>query len=278
MYYQISLIAAFVAGMVALFAPCCISYLLPSYLGNIFKEKRHIIFMTLIYSLGIFTIMLPVVLGAKLLSNLFFRLHDYTYLFGGVFMIAVSIMTFVGIKFPMPRIAMKQSGRQTDVVSTYTLGIFSGITSACCAPVLVGVIALSSLSPTTFQALGVGVFYVLGMVTPLYTASLFIHKKNLLENPILKKKVWEVKLTKTYPVFISNIVGSGIFLITGILMIVLTLAGKLAMPEATVTKSIYSIAEKVTDFTKWLPGINAVFLIAGIYLIYRFVKKSLQGK
>ena len=71
-WYQISLVAAFVAGMVALFAPCCISFLLPAYLGNVFKEKKKVLLMTLVYSAGIFVVMLPVVLGAKALASLFF--------------------------------------------------------------------------------------------------------------------------------------------------------------------------------------------------------------
>ena len=81
--YQISLVAAFVAGMVALFAPCCITYLLPAYFGNVFKEKKKVLLMTLIYSAGIFTIMLPVVLGARMITDFFFRWHDQTYLIGG---------------------------------------------------------------------------------------------------------------------------------------------------------------------------------------------------
>ena len=90
-FSQISLIASFIAGMVALFAPCCFSYLLPAYFGNIFKEKKRVILMTLIYSLGIFTVMLPIVLGAKVLASLVFRLHDQTYIFGSLFMIVVAM-------------------------------------------------------------------------------------------------------------------------------------------------------------------------------------------
>src|SRR3990172_3616037 len=87
MFYKISLIAAFIAGMVALFAPCCISYLLPAYLGNIFKEKKQVILMTLVYSLGIFVVLLPVVLGAQILASWFFKLHDQTYLFRSILFI-----------------------------------------------------------------------------------------------------------------------------------------------------------------------------------------------
>lgn len=280
-FFQISLIAAYIAGMVALFAPCCISYLFPAYIGNIFKERKKVLLMTLVYSLGIFVIMMPVVLGAQALSRLFFRLHDQTYIVGGFFMLFVGILSFLGIKLPMPHFTQKSRKQGPDIISTFTLGIFSGITSACCAPVLIGVIALSSLSPTTPQALLVGAFYVLGMVTPLYLGSLFIHKKNLLSKPIFKKKVSELKLgKKTYPIFVSNIIGSIIFILTGLFMIYLSSMGKLGMTvaESRVTKSINTIAIKITQITSGLPGLNIIFAVVALYLIYKFVKMVAKEK
>src|SRR3989304_1261512 len=128
MFYKISLIAAFIAGMVALFAPCCISYLLPAYLGNIFRERRQVVLMTLVYSLGIFVVLMPVVLGVKALTMLFFQLHDYTYLAGGAFLIFVAGLTFFGIKLPMPHLAMTGRGKH-DVVSTFSFGGFGGVNS-----------------------------------------------------------------------------------------------------------------------------------------------------
>lgn len=280
--YQVSLIAAYIAGIVALFAPCCISYLFPAYLGNIFKERKAVLFMTFIYSLGIFVIMMPVVLGAKALQNLFFDLHDQTYLFGGIVMLIVAVLSFIGIKLPMPHLDLKQDGGQkNDVISTFTLGIFSGITSACCAPVLIGVVALSSLTPTTLQSLGVGAFYVLGMVTPLYVASLFIHKRNILKNPILKKVITTINIGKTtYPIFVSNIVASLIFGITGILMLYLTSIGKLGMnvAESQITKQINNVAFQASEIFNSIPGIDIIFAILGIYLFYKFVKSALSMK
>lgn len=44
-----SLVAAFIAGLAALFAPCCITVLLPSYLGSIFRERRKVFIMTFIF-------------------------------------------------------------------------------------------------------------------------------------------------------------------------------------------------------------------------------------
>ena len=48
-----SLIAAFVAGIAALFAPCCVTVLLPSYFGSIFETRRKVFLMTFIFFLGI---------------------------------------------------------------------------------------------------------------------------------------------------------------------------------------------------------------------------------
>jgi len=272
--YQVSLVAAFVAGMVALFAPCCISYLLPAYLGNVFREKKRIFLMTLIYSLGILVVMLPVVLGARALASLFYSLHDQTYMVGGVFMLLVAVLALLGIKLPMIRITNKRDG-QTDVFSIFTLGVISGITSSCCAPVLIGVMALSSLTPTTFQALGVGVSYVLGMVAPLYFASFFIDKRNLLEKPIFKKKLTVVNFfKKDYPIFVSNVVAAVIFAVTGGLTIILASGGMLAMPtgESAITKVIQETAMKVTRVTSGA-GFDLIFAGLAAWLIIKWLKR-----
>jgi len=269
--FQLSLLASFIAGMVALFAPCCITFLLPAYFANVFKEKRQVVLMTFIYSLGIFTIMLPVVLGARTLSRLFFQLHDQTYIIGGLFLILVGFFTLLGIKLPMPRFKLTKPA--DDPLSTYILGIISGITSACCAPVLVGVITLSSLSPTLIQSLLVGFFYVLGMVTPLYLASLFIDKRNLLEKPLFRKPVREVTIGNQIRVItVSNLISFIMFAGIGLLTIFLSLAGKLAMDpdKQGITQMIQATAVNISFWVKKIPGLDIAFVILSLYLLRRF--------
>ena len=278
MMIQISLVAAFVAGMVALFAPCCVTYLLPAYLGNVFREKKKVLLMTLIYSLGIMVVMLPVVLGARMLTSLFFRMHDWTYIIGGTVMIAVSVMSLLGVKLPMPRLVQK--GKQgVDAWSTFVLGVFSGITSSCCAPVLIGVLTLSSLTPGIFWSLVVGVVYVLGMVTPLYLASLFIEKKNFLASPLWRKKIGVISLGgKEYLVLLTNLVAFSVFLVTGLLMIWLTLNGKLGMDmaESETTKLIYAVAFGITERVGGIRWVDWLFFIGVIFVVYKLIKIALR--
>lgn len=268
-FSQISLIAAFIAGMVALFAPCCFSYLLPAYFANIFKEKKQVIFMTLIYSLGIFTVMLPVVLGAKVLADIFLRLHDYTYFFGGVVMLATAILAFLGLKIHQPRLAWRQSGRP-DIVSTYTLGLFAGITSSCCAPVLLGVLTLSALTPGLALSFFVGIAYVLGMVTPLYAASFFIDKNKILEQPVMKRQITRIILAgRTYPIFVANLIAGATFFLAGATMLYLTLTGRLGMPEPA--KINWQLNELTQNSTA-----NFIFAIIIVYLLLQLIKRGLK--
>ncbi|MDP3941953.1 MAG: cytochrome c biogenesis protein CcdA, partial [bacterium] len=171
--FQTSLIAAFVAGIVALFAPCCISFLLPAYLGNVFKEKEKVVLMTLVFGLGIFVVMMPAVLGVAALSKFLFEYHDGIYYLGGFVMLVAAAITFLGLKFPMPSFG-RATGGKPDIFSVFTLGIFSGITSACCAPVLIGILTLTFLSPNFLGALAIGGMYVLGMVMPLLFIAVFL--------------------------------------------------------------------------------------------------------
>lgn len=272
--FQTSIIAAFFAGIIALFAPCCVSYLLPAYLGSVFKERKRVLFMTFVYSLGIFIVMIPAVLGVKAISTFIFRYHDLAYLLGGAFMLLVGAAAFFGYRLPM--INVKRRGREgTDIFSIFTLGIFSGITSACCAPVLIGVLTLSFLSPTLWQALFIGFIYVLGMVSPLYIASYFLDEKKVLEGNFFRRQVGEVRLgKKNLPIIMSNLLSSIIFISMGALVVYLTLATDFSMTEMA---SGFSVG--INKFTIWLnsfPGINIIFAILAVSLFLIFIKRSLR--
>ena len=236
-FFKICVIVGFVAGMVALFAPCCITFLLPAYLGSVFKEKEKVILMTLVFGAGIFTVLLPAVLGVAFISKFLFRYHDLIYFIGGFVMLIVALTTFLGLKMPMPNLPGANIGKRTDVVSIFTLGMVSGVTSACCAPVLIGIMTLTFLSPTFFGALLVGGMYVLGMVIPLLLIAVFLAGK-MPKFSVLRKPIFSLNLLgKTYSVILSNLIASAIFLFTGLLILGLTITGKLS-------------AENMDEFTK----------------------------
>ncbi len=270
-----SLISAFVAGMIALFAPCCVTYLLPAYFGNVFRERKKVLFMTMIFSLGIFLVMLPAVLGVQIVSNFVFRYHNQIYLTGGSVMILAGVLAFLGIKLPMPRLKQPELGERPDVFSVFTLGVISGITSACCAPVLVGVLTLSLLAPSFWLAILVGAFYVLGMVFPLYLMSYFMDRKKVLTGAWFKKPLGEVTiLGKSFTVLRANLISSLIFLVMGILVIYLTFSTDFAMEEAA--QWMGWLAGQIKQLFEQIPYINLFFGIAVLAVFGFFFIRALR--
>lgn len=271
--FQISIIASFVAGMVALFAPCCITFLLPAYLGNVFKEKEKVLLMTLVFGLGIFIVLMPAVLGVSIVSKMIFRYHDGIYTFGGIVMLLVAFTTFLGIKMPMPKISNKSQGK-TDVLSIFTLGIFSGITSACCAPVLIGVMALTVLTPSFFGSLLVGSMYVLGMVTPLLLISIFLSGK-MPKTVVLRRPIGSLKiLNKEFVVILSNAIAGAIFFIAGSLTLILNSQGKLSMAQSEqVSKMIQNVGGSVNSVVGGNIILNMIFVALVALFIYIISKK-----
>lgn len=273
--FNTSLIAAFVAGMVALFAPCCITFLLPSYLGSVFKEKEKVLLMTLVFGLGIFVVLMPAVLGVKMVTIFLYRYHDLIYYIGGFVMLLAAVFALLNIKPPMPSLPGINPEKKVDVISIFTLGIFSGITSACCAPVLIGVLSLSLLSPSILGALGIGAMYVLGMVTPLLFISLFLAGK-MPKIPLLRKRITTIHfLGNSYPVLFNNLIAAAVFFATGILTLILNYQGKFSMEKSEeISKIIASVGEYVNQYVGNNLALNILFFTGIIYLLYLIIKKT----
>ena len=166
-----AVVAAVIAGTVALFAPCCISVMLPAYLASSFQNRKVLLAMTFVFAAGVATIMLPIALGAQFASRIFTAQHTTVFTIGAVLMVALGIYTLLGgrMSLPMPG---RRSGKGAGPVAIYSLGLFSGIASSCCAPVLAGVITLSGAVSSFGLALALGTAYVFGMVVPLFAIAL----------------------------------------------------------------------------------------------------------
>lgn len=165
-----SLAAAFAAGMVAFFAPCCAGVMLPAYLAAIGAGRRlRIARLTAVFTLGVALVVLPITLGAAWLAGFLTEWHAQLFAIGGLLMIGVAVALWRGVMIPirMPRPQMSGS-----TMSIFGLGVFSGGATACCAPVLAGAVALSATDGTLAGGLLLGVAYVTGMMVPLVPLAL----------------------------------------------------------------------------------------------------------
>jgi len=276
-----SLIAAFVAGVAALFAPCCIGVLLPSYLANIFKEKYKIFFMTFVFFLGMLTIFLPIGLGASYLAQLFSKYHNVIFTIGGVGLILLGFFMLFGKKFSTP--ATVRDSFKKYVSSIYLLGIFSAIATTCCAPVLAGVVLLSVASGTMIWGVIYTLAYVLGMTLPLFIIALFLDKYNLTEKIGRFRKLISLNILGiSWKVTISELISSFIFIGMGGYITYLAFSNKLFNhSDYQLDMNIFSakFLNIISSFTAVIPEYIWALIFIGIitsasYLFIKQLKKQ----
>jgi cytochrome c biogenesis protein CcdA len=88
----------------------------------------------------------------------------------------------------LPNVLRAPDTRRGDTGSFFALGVFSGIASSCCAPVLAGVMTLSALSGSPAGGTLLGLAFVLGMTFPLFVMALAWDRLRLREKSWLQAR------------------------------------------------------------------------------------------
>jgi len=269
----ISLVAAFVAGIAALFAPCCITVLLPSYLGNIFREKYKIFFMTFIFFLGVATVFVPIGLGFSALAQFFSKYHNVIFTVGGIFLIILGIIMLLGKKFARP--VSLRDGMRRHVSSIYVLGIFSAIATTCCAPVLAGVLTLSLTSGTIIWGVLYTLAYVLGMTLPLFVIAAFLDKVNLTEKFTNAKKSIPMRILGfRWKISLSELISGLIFFLMGGYITYLAFKDKLFVhSDYQLDMNLYNakFLKSISGFITVIPEYVWALLFVGIIILISYV-------
>ncbi len=272
-----SFITAFIAGVAALFAPCCISVLLPAYLGSIFREKKTVILMTFIFFLGLLAVFMPLGLGAAALGQLFSEYHNLIYTIGSLLLLFLGLSLLLGRHFSLPFSMHPKTSTQKvqNAGSVFGLGVFSGFATLCCAPVLAGALALSVLPGSVLLGGLYTLAYVIGMVSPLFIIAYFLDKTDFTKKFIAFRKRFSYTIAgKQISLTIAEMIAGFTFLFMGILILYLAQTSQLAMGggEYQTMFNIYmsNLTESINKYSGWLPWwIWIVIIVAALVLIVR---------
>lgn len=268
LFFGGSVIAAVVAGMIALFAPCCISVMLPAYFATSFQNRRTLVAMTFLFGTGVATVILPIAMGAAAIRQLITEEHTAIYMTGGLLMLGLAAYVLLGgrLHLPMPG---QRAGRRAGPLSTYTLGIFSGVASACCAPVLAGVIALSGVASSFGVALGLGTAYVFGMVAPLFAISLLWERVDWRSSRLFRPRAFTWAVGPLRRTITATDLATGLLLaLIGVGMLWIGVTQE-AMPsptgwQARLASRLQHIGNGITDALAWLPSWAALVIVAAV--------------
>lgn len=269
-----SILAAFFAGGVALFAPCCIVFLAPSYLAAAAKNERwRLLPLTFIFAGGLALVLVPITLGASLVAGAIAKYHAVLYWGGGLLMIGLGVLALSGRMWSMPSFLAAPDANRGDSATFFSLGVFSGIASSCCAPVLAGVMTLSALSGSPLGGAALGLAFVFGMVLPLFVMALVWDKARLSERRWLRAKPLHLRLgARTVRTNTVNLAVAVAFTVMG--LPVIGLAGSPDMTRGTDAQyaagaGLTGLAGRVLDWLSPVPepllGLG-LFALAGVFV------------
>lgn len=268
-----TLLAAFLGGVVALLAPCCVSVMLPAYLATGFRHRGGVVPATLVFGAGVGTVILPIGLGATALSSLLVSQHLWIFSLGGALMIAGGVAVLAGWKpnLPMPG---GRAVKEGSFGSAYVLGAFSGAASACCAPVLAGVAILSGAAGSFPVALAIGGSYVAGMVAPLALVALVWDRRRERATRLLTERTMRLGLGHWQREMALGSAASGLLMGgMGLLSVVLAFTGPGMSSggwQTELSAWLQHLSASALSVLTWIPGWTlTTVLVVGFALLLR---------
>lgn len=259
--------AAFAAGLVAFFAPCCSGVMVPTYLAAVAGGGRwRVARLTALYVAGVAAVVWPITLGASAVSSAVGRWHGLLFLAGGLLMLVVAAGLWRGTMIPLPVPRPELTG---SALSVFGLGAFSGAATACCAPVLAGAVGLSVASGTLLGGFLLGGAYILGLVAPLLPMAFVAGR--------LRGRVRDARLTlrlwgHAKSITASRLAGSALFAGFGALFVALALTGNAETApgfQVTLTRWMSQVARALDDVPNavaW-PVLAALALLLAVLVL-----------
>jgi len=261
-----SLLAAFVAGTVALFAPCCIVVMFPAFLAASIRNHRwRLVPLAFVFAAGVATVLIPVTLGLSLLTESLLRYHTAVYGLGALLLLVLAVVSLSGGTWSLPFLRGSPDISRTDSAGVFALGVFSGAASACCAPVLAGVLTLSAVSPGIAAGVGIGMAYVFGMVFPLVILTLLWDRlgpdRVQFGSRPVSFNVGSLRVATTT----AGLAAAAMFLVMAIVLAVVAVTGSSLAPafSASLGTGIEGALTPLLDSLAWIPDpVIGVVLIA----------------
>lgn len=210
---DIGLAAAFLGGLVTLLSPCS-ALLLPSFFAYAFASRTQLLGRTLVFLLGLLTMLLPIGVFASTLGALITGHRGLIVTVAGCLVILAGMLSLAGFRMRLPQL---QHGGGSGVLSVYILGIAFGVAGSCSGPVLGSILTIAALRGDALFGGALLTVYALGMVLPLLLLALAWEAFDLGTRGWLRPRVVRIgRWRSTWVEVISALlmIGVGVLLIT----------------------------------------------------------------
>lgn len=189
---QISLIAAFSAGLLSFVSPCVLP-LVPSYISYItglsveqltdaserVKFKKAIVLNSLIFIAGFSTVFIAFGASASFLGQILITYQDYLRRIGGALIVVFGLylLGILNLNFLQIEHRYQFRNRPAGYLGSFLIGIaFAAGWTPCVGPVLGSILLYASTTDSLLSGVVLLTFYSLGLGVPLFLTALGVDR------------------------------------------------------------------------------------------------------
>lgn len=176
---NVSLVIAYVGGLLTLFAPCA-ALMLPGFLSYAFASRKKLAVMTLVFFAGLEAVLVPVGFAAGTFGSFLQQNMSTLTLWGGIIIIVLGVWQLFALPTPFGGSRQTASGASTkdrsgtSATGVFLLGASYGLAGIGCAgPILGSVLTMAGLGGTSWNGALTMAVYGLGVFTPVFILAFF---------------------------------------------------------------------------------------------------------
>ena len=169
---EISLVTAFLGGVLALLSPCG-ALLLPAFFASVVGQRMRLLLHGGVFYLGLAVTLVPLGLGLGAVGNLLTEYRDALIITTSVVLVVLGLAQAAGFGFDMSKALpgagslQQRAHNRSGFIRTVLLGAASGVAGFCAGPILGAILTLALAHGSTWSAGLMLAVYGLGMVVPL---------------------------------------------------------------------------------------------------------------
>lgn len=274
---EVGLLAAFVAGILALLSPCS-ALLLPSFFAYAFADARALVLRTSVFYLGLLITLVPLGTGVGFASELFYGHREILIAVAGWTIIVLGVVQLLGRGFAMPFAGRLQSWSNTRSgtgwTSTLVLGAVYGLAGFCSGPVLGAILTVAATTGSPIQGGVLLAVYALGMTAPLMLLAALWDRYDLGSRGWLRGRTLRLGPVRVHT---TSAIAGVLFIAIGILFLRFDgTAGLTGFLGADTVDLEFAVQEAVSRWAAAVPGwvLPAVVLVGALAVALRRARRA----
>jgi len=210
---NVSFLAAFIGGLLTLFAPCLLPFV-PAYIAISAKARKNLTLVTACFFAGFTLVFVALGFSASLIGQFFILHRSLLVALSGILITVFGVMTLFSFGIPSPFRSAKPAA--STYLGNFLFGVFFAVGwSPCVGPILFGILFLAANAATPFSAIMMMLAYSAGI------AIAFLAISRLLESKGAKSLQW---LAKPVRMFRGRVSVPRANLVAGLLLVLLGLS------------------------------------------------------